>query len=432
MNTRPSLAARLVVVVAAAATTAMCLVPASGQPAATPGFTAAPAALAGHGELAVISSHRLYLVGSAANGTRRVALPGRATGPVWSHDGRWLAVESTAAGRHSVYLVAADGSTSRRLIGPVADLGALSWAPRGHLLAVRFATGQGGQRREVAATVTTAGVVRVLASSQVVTGPVWSPLGRSLALATDRFSSGWVSTLEVVAAEGGSVRRVVREQGSVYDLAGWWPDGTGLLAWQDYQGSASLAADGVPLLDIRLSDGARHRLARTMLEYPQWLAGSAARHRVAFVAGGDRELTAGHKHIEVCTKRHCHAVAQSFGAVSFEPAWTARGRLSLVRDRAVPVSNGSFGMTYVEAVQNSGSVLVQRAGRLDATAAGRGATAPEWGTAGALLVVRGRALWLATATQARRVAGPITVPSNYYGFVPWTSSYAWTRAVPQG
>ena len=47
---------------------------------------------------------------------------------------------------------------------------------------------------------------------------------------------------------------------------GWWANGKGLLAWSDPHDSASLEADGLPLVSYPLDGGSPATLARTLVQ----------------------------------------------------------------------------------------------------------------------------------------------------------------------
>ena len=230
----------------------------------------------------------------------------------------------------------------------------------------------------------------------------------------------------------GSARHTITtDRGDILQVAGWWPDGSGVLSWLDFQGSGSLAADGLPLLDVSIKTGHRRQLAKTMLQYPGWLATSKLRNKVAFIAGGDRILTNGHKHLVICARTHCRRVAQPEHQVTFAPAWSVDGQLAAVRDHAIP-PNGDYSLTFTKQVDASGGVDLLRNGHLRPLAGGEQATAPVWDTTGAMLMVRGTSLWLLRpgTRHAHRAAGPLDASASFYGFVSWWDSFAWSHAVP--
>jgi dipeptidyl aminopeptidase/acylaminoacyl peptidase len=420
----PHQTARHVLVIPAAATTAS---PASRS------VRAHAARLRGHGELAFVAGRRLYLVGGPERGLRRVGLAGLdATDLAWSHDGHWLAVEASKPPPRtnpyiteptSVLLLTADGRTVRRLNGHGHSDSLLGWSPRANrvLIDQTRTSGRGGDRLLVTGP---RSHTRQIANAGYIDGAAWSPDGREIAASLNGLGPGPTRRDVVEMSPTGSHGRVIATAAddSVWQVAGWWPDGSGVLAWLDLDSSASIAADGLPLYD--LGRHGRHEITRTMLVHPSWIAGSAGRDAIAVVAGGDRELTEGRKHVEVCTPRHCHSRPVPVGDIALDPVWDGH-RLLMVRDRRVSVGHG-FGARYVERVIDSGRITV--AGSL------RGSTAPQVAADGTVLFLRDDALWLLPprARHAERLTSALDLDINardYYGFVPWATTIAWTDAV---
>lgn len=410
-------------------------------------FSADTSLIRGHGELAVISRDRsLYLMGGKLSGAHKVALTDPAGDPAWSHDGRWLAVITQPAPPTSqpadepttIWLVSRAGKVVRRLTPAGQDVyhATAAWSPTADRLAISYTadvTSPAGATQRID-VVTTSGATTALASAPNISGFAWSPSGRRLAVGLNHFvlpAGKWRSRLVVFTLASGSHRAVSTVNGDILDVAGWWPDGSGVLAWRDYQGSGSLAADGLPLLDISTATGHRRQLTKTMLQYEGWLATSKVTNEVAFIAGGDRILTNGHKHLVVCSHRRCRSIAQPKRKVSFDPAWSPGGRLAVVRDRAVKAVNGNYLFSYTRKVDDSGGIALVRGRHVHALTGATGGTAPVWGRGGSMLFVRGSSLWFlrAGSTRPRRVAGPLSSSDSFYGFVSWWDSFAWTAAV---
>jgi hypothetical protein len=122
----------------------------SNRATATSSFTGDASRIRGHGELAMISSdQRLYLLGGKAQGVHKVALVDRAYGPLWSHDGRWLAVTTrpdppasspNADEPTTVWLVSPAGDVVRRLTPKGEDVyhAAAAWSPRADKIAIEY------------------------------------------------------------------------------------------------------------------------------------------------------------------------------------------------------------------------------------------------------------------------------------------------------
>lgn len=414
--------------------------------------------MSGHGELAVIHTRQLYLVGGPVTGVKYVGFGNNPNDPQWSHDGRWLSVVVTPPPykahpfreRPSQVWIVTPRGRPVLLAGPT-DVDtydvSVAWSPAADRLAISYTThGQPAARNRVHLDLVTLpargsqvfAVQRTpLLSAAEISGFAWSPNGLQIAVGSDRFGGApgvWRSKLVAIDAESFFRHTITTATGNVLEVAGWWPDGSGVLTWLDHQGSASLAADGLPLYDITVANGHRRKLASSMLQYSQWLATSAVRDEVAFIAGGDRDVTLGHKHLVVCDRRECHVQSQGRAQVSFDPAWSAEGTLAFVRDQAIDPNHGCCGLAYVNKIQESGGVLVLPHGRAPhAAQAGDAASAPTWGTDGSMLVVKNDALWLLSPglQQATKVVDGLQVlpDSNYYGNVAWHDSFAWTDAV---
>lgn len=409
---------------------------ASATAAAKPAFTANAAVMHGHGELAVVHGRHLYLLGDGVTGTRGVGLKGAASKPVWSFDGEWLAATVSPAPSKArphpgaaVWLVSRQGKVIRRLTPTHARDSVASWSPVSEAVAVTYRL-KGADHVDV---VVPNGSRTAIATAPRISGVAWSPSGSRLAIGRAHFvkparASSWRSRVVTVAVATGARQTVWAAKGGVLEVARWWPDGSGILFWNDPQGSASLAADGVPLYDVTLDHHIR-RLAKRMLPYPQWVAAARIRDEVALIAGGDRVLTAGHKHLVVCGSTSCRSVRQGKHQVSLYPAFAGSLRLSVARDlvtgacteaRCSPAKVAATG--GIRFVNRHGTELVD---------GGAGATSPVWSHGSALLEVKGRSLWLVAPAGAkpRRVAGPLPTTGAYYGFVPWTDSFAWSEAV---
>jgi TolB protein len=385
----------------------------------------------GYGLVAFIAHGRVSLVGEAAGSERRIALPGYQPEAVaWSHDGNYLAVQASTSGDASaeVAIVTAAGVVVHRVVFKQQQVSVAGWSPSTDTLAV-IATPL-ANRAATLRLVTSSGNDRTVLSATTITGAAWSPNGSRLAAGVAKFVGGqWASRLLTLPASGGHPVDVNKRQGAVWYLAGWWPDGSSLLAWLDPMGSASLAADGTPLYDV--SAHHQRRLLSTMLDHSSWISVSTKTDRIAVIAGGDRELTEGHKRVEICSPSQCRTVHQPAGKVSFDPTYGPDGQLAAVRDRAIAPHR--FGARFVTRVEDSGGIIgVSSRNSHVIAGAASGATAPQYGIDGSLLFVRHDGLWLlaAGATHARRLANGLDADrkSTYYGFVPWSSDIAWTNA----
>ncbi|HEX3705809.1 MAG TPA: hypothetical protein VHV76_04185, partial [Mycobacteriales bacterium] len=151
--------------------------------AAAPVVSTNAAVMRGHGALAFVSHHELYLL--RGSGLRTVDLPGRATKPMWSHDSRWLAVSVSPAPPKSnpyqpeptsIWLVSAAGKVVRRLAK--CGFGTTgSWSPTADRLEVTCDS----DKRDAVEVVGTGGAKTHIVSANEVSGAAWSPDGARIA-----------------------------------------------------------------------------------------------------------------------------------------------------------------------------------------------------------------------------------------------------------
>ena len=419
--------------------------------------------LAGQGEVAYVAGGRLYLLGGSAGALRRVGLPGVPSAPGWSPDHRWLAVQVTPPAPASnpyqaeptvLCVLRADGSGVRSLIPRSWTTQHYAWSPaRDELAAVVTppATGTSIPVSRLETIDPVSGAVRVLMSAPAMVGAAWSPNGKTLAVGKGATSGKpgsnsfhWIGQLETLPASGGPATAIRSWDAGLLELAGWWPDGSGLLYWPDPQGSASLAADGLPLDSIGLAaTSARRTLAASMLVHGSWIAFAPGGHELAVVSGGDREIWMGGKAITVCGETaSCRSIPQPSGTVSTQPSWSPGGRLTFARGSASgpfgPNGGADFSPAWVarwEATQQLWSAAGSGTSQARLPGTDSGALDPIWAKNGALMFVRDNWLWLlpAGSKSAERVAGPLNdiTSTIFYGYVPYPQLIAWTAARPQ-
>jgi hypothetical protein len=208
------------------------------------------------------------IVANLSTSARQVVLAHAPLGPVaWSGDGRLVSDGGRIAG------------------GAALPTAALVWAPTG----------------ETAAFIATDGSVRlwrpgegqrtILRRSFGARSLAWGPNGK-LAIARTLYVRGPMRRRheEVWVWRAGTLRRVVGPitVDTVPIVAGFTPDGH-VLWWSDELGSASIAADGLPLL------AGKTRLGRTLV-FPDFVDVCGA--HVVFANGGDRYTTRGKSIVE--------------------------------------------------------------------------------------------------------------------------------------
>jgi hypothetical protein len=195
----------------------------------------------------------------------------------WSADGRWIAYGSVA-------VVPSSGGPVRRPFGRPGPNGwaPWEWSSRGDRLAVAT------RGRGVLTWAPGEPVRRLLPKGWGLGGLAFDPSGERLAVA------GPGQRLVVVDVDSGRrrlVHRVPRGKLAPQLVAGWSPDGRWILFWSDLWGSASAAADGLPLRAVPASGGRPVRVASPVLVYRDFL--SRCGRAVVVAAGGDRYVNVG-------------------------------------------------------------------------------------------------------------------------------------------
>jgi TolB protein len=271
-----------------------------------------------------------------------------------------------------------------------------------------------------------------------VGGFAWSPDGSHLAVVTGHNGNGKdegpLSTLQVVPVDGGSPTTWFQSTESGIDIAGWWPNGDGLLFWVDTGYSESVAADGIPLYS-QVEGGQPREIGPTLVN-TSWVSWSPDGHTVAVVAGGDRFIWGGSKHVVTCdpTTATCTPVDTPAGTVTLSPTWSPAGVLSVVVASASgpfsPDGGAYFSDGWLAEWDSTHALFVSAPGGLTPLSAqGTGIVADEWGVGG-VLSVRHDSLWFGGSggSLPALIAGPLfstVAPTGYYGQVDWSSMFAW-------
>jgi TolB protein len=388
------------------------IAPSSRAPAVDTG------AFAGHGRVAFVSRGRLYVLA----GSKLVRVTGTgASAPAFSPDGRWLAY--SLRGRTGV--ARADGTDRRVLDGAGAR-----WLPDGRLLVGRalYRTENGAPVRAGTAP---AGLVS------------WSADGGRFAFVEKRIVSrnanGSVNSLELVetAPSLTAKRTIWYSAPSWFETRGGYrgngiggvavlPTG-GILIWLDPMHSASIAADGMPVYELRSPRGKLVRLGETV-----GTPLSAAGGKVALAAGGDR-IAWTTKQALTCTSARCAPLRAPDGRMTVDPALSPDGRALAF----VSAADLGTAISTVEPTQRrwyaTRKLWLLPAGRKRPLAVpdSTGAADPVFSADGAsLLFVKDDGLWLFPGPSGPpvRIATPLfsgALP-NDYGQVDWNSRFAWS------
>ncbi|MDX9833027.1 MAG: hypothetical protein RBU35_22345, partial [Anaerolineae bacterium] len=171
--------------------------------------------------------------------------------PRWSTSGRWVAFLQ----ERTLWVVSAEGGFPLRVSDVAAENA--SWSPVADQLAyvtvsggLRVADAEGKEQRELmgGSGVEGAGVGAI----------AWSPDGQWLAFEWTETAAGGLpsyQSLRRIRADGTGLGEIYSayqgtEEAETVALVGWSPDSSRLAFWQIPDGSASLGADGVPLLVV--------------------------------------------------------------------------------------------------------------------------------------------------------------------------------------
>lgn len=357
--------------------------------------------------------------------------------PLWSPSGGWIAFRK---GAEQVWVTTADGKTAKAINGGQ-KVGAFAWSPRRDRLA--YVAGSG----ELRLADTNAKDLRVLvpkSGSKTIWQLAWSPAGDWLAYQVIQTKAGQVNptvSLWKVPADGGKAIELYTGNPT---LAGWTGDGRSLLFWDGGKTfSASLLADGVPLMQLPASGGTPQQLARSVLLYQDYVghdpAGSA---RVAVVVGGLREAWT-NKQLALFDDGSRVLLAGNDTAAT-SPSWSMDGRrlayvLGPAENQAISgddVHTALMGrkLWVTDLAKNKAIQLTTDANYRDEY--------PLWSADGStLLFIRldsGNAVsvWLMPAAggdpqkilEGLRPSAPVSDPwFGYYGHIDWTELIDWWR-----
>lgn len=229
-----------------------------------------------------------------------------------------------------------------------------------------------------------------------------------------------------------SFSRSLGAQGNFIDMVMVLPDQEGVLFTLDPYMSASVAADGLGLYELRSAGGTPARLGvtvgNTVTIGPQ---GS-----FSFTSGAGRYAWS-HKTVVICAARvgGCARVPSPKGKLSLDPEWsTSAGTLAFIE--AMPMAVASFSQRVLERWYSSHTLWVLRSGARSASEVPgtQGASAPVWAADGkSLMYVADDSLWLLPSLSGRpvRIESPlfdINAWPSYYGQISWSSQFAWSSS----
>lgn len=368
---------------------------------------------------------------------RRLTQDGQNSWPLWSASGYWIAFRKG----QQLWMMKGSGM-GLRLLGTVQDReGQVAWSPTRDQLAYvddgGLATVDAGtpDRRQLVPSVPMQGMgVQAIA---------WSPDGETIAFGDYRRQPA-SQGLWRVAADGGPARKIylsTRPLQTQNQLEGWSPDGRYLMAWQGIQMSASLAADGEPLLAVPVASSEPIRVVPAMLTYRSFLAWSPEGGRLALIAGGGRETWLNKVLTVVRLGGSVRSLSDALES-EIDPAWSPDSRWiavagELTNSRAVGISSITRAVAgrriWLMAADGSAQKELTR----DPSYRDE---RPLWSADGTIILfvrIRNQQAQLWTmrvdGSDQRLIVDELSPPplaSGYYGHVSWDESYAWWTGRP--
>ncbi len=418
--------------------------PVGGAPVTETGRVGTPAASLGM--VAYIQGGDLWVKALPDGEPQRLTEDGRSRAPQWSPSGRWLALWR---GDGELWVLAADGSTARRVD---TTAGWFTWSSVDDLLALNAGgalvveRADGSERRGLVAPPMEGrgGVGRI----------AWSADGQWLAYErTDVLGPlpdgrpGRLSSLWRIRADGRDARELVTSGApETFGLLvlGWTFDDRWVLYVTNPMYSASLLADGAPLLAVPADGGEPLDLGVTVLPTAYPLAPRPADGgQLAVVDGAGREAWTNKRLVVLAPSTGERVVLTGPDVAVAAPAWSPDGRC-LASVSMPDVGHVGGGPPARAALMQRRIVIADVAGealpRLLADDPAYRDEFPRWSADGrfilfARLDAADRAsLWLASVDGGapQRVVdelspnrGPVSFWFGFYGNIGWQELFAW-------
>ncbi len=412
------------------------------SPEATPAATAPPAA--GLGKLALVRDGDIWVLDVESGRERQLTKDGQNAKPSWSADGGWLLFYKTPTG--VPWVVREDGSGAQAVEAEGVRLAA--WSPGGYRLAYVTQDGalcavdaDGGDRAQL------------LPPGDEIHRVVWSADGERLAI--ERWIQGKELTpppattvdqgIWLVDADGSGLAKLYapfqRSQlGPVAYLGDWSPGGRRITFWQAGI-SASLRADGAPLLVLPAEGGEPQEIASFTLLKSGIVAWSPQGDRLAVVEGGGRETWVDKQIVVMQPDGSERRLLSDASRADLFPAWSPDG------ERIAFTSGESGYEDYIVLLRTRRIWVAHSDGSDKRQLTDDPAYAdqfPLWSADGAhILFVRQQAeaismddglapveIWLmeADGSEQRKVVDGLSGGwFGYYGFVDWSELLDWHR-----
>lgn len=253
--------------------------------------------------------------------------------------------------------------------------------------------------------------------------PIWNWLSTPTTFGNESaWSVGDAAGAHVYVKRGGTVRQLLLAQEPVY-VAGWWPDGRGLLAWHYWGYCNSCNFDGVRLSVLTMA-GRLVDLANVDLQAGGY-AWSPDGHHLLVSTGGNRFVVEGDPRVLICDTRDatCQPVARPPGDLDVTAAWSPSGHWIVFSRGQKPVLGPDVNDT-LRAWQESLAIWVARAdGSSEQMLATPGGSFPSWSPDGtAIYFVRMGHRWRHDlSTDANVDTGQIVTGAGGPGWIHYAS-----------
>ena len=439
-------------------------------------YEASPEAFCGLGRLAYLKEGQIHLLDGATDTIQVVENSEGAGEMAWSQDGKWLAFV-----RNGELMIAAAAELDVHLVDLPGTVNRFAWSPAGNVLAVSLNPGepaQFGSPSDQATPITdfplpASGPAQPQARDVLEAnrgpsepaqsgGAIWlvtdpaEPKARPLltldrpvgavAWSPDGDSLAYVSTLpgdavelrsdalEVVPASGGEPTQWYVADQAAIELAGWWPDGQGILFWAVPLHSPSIAADGLPLQSLAVGSSEPIALP-TMLLNASWISWDPSGKTLAVIAGGGR-MAWDQKNLAFCDAAagECRFLPQPKEQVTLDAAWSPGGeQIAMIRADRQPGMRRSRYREDLEAWAKSRTLWLtdpDGTSLREIVSVGRGVHSPAWSKDGHhLLYVKDDALWVLDlkTNRTNRVISlqAENTQSEVHGAVNWWNGMTW-------